>query len=207
MPGGLGCAKVAFGMEWRKESIFATGMEMLLLGAVGIFPSFACQELAIGNIQTKLWVKRVVEVRLKTSQRVQLECWGWRLTGMGTASGQEGLLMGALLPLLPGPGAEHGKRHHCRCLQMFADVLLAPAVGLVTSEPWPQCRSQLTDAQHSAGSLPSPVPAWWPSPAGCCEMSPWGMWGLDRKGAVVHCWIRAWLMEEGVLVQGSLPWC
>lgn len=51
--------------------------------------------------------------------------------------------MGALLPLLPGPGGVQGQRHHCRCLQMFADVLLAPAAGQVTSEPWPQSRPRL----------------------------------------------------------------
>lgn len=40
--------------------------------------------------------------------------------------------MGALLPLLLGPGGEHSKGHCCRCLQMFADVLLALVVELVT---------------------------------------------------------------------------
>lgn len=63
--------------------------------------------------------------------------------------------MGALLPLLLGPGGEHGKGHCCRCLQMFADVLLAPVVELVTSEP--QASAQ-PGKKTDAGSVPRLVP-------------------------------------------------
>lgn len=54
-----------------------------------------------------------------------------------------------------------GQRQHCRCLQMFADVLLAPAAGQVTSEPWPQCQPQLKqETEQVLNFLLDPSPAW-----------------------------------------------
>lgn len=68
---------------------------------------------------------------------------------------------GALLLPLPGSGGEDSKRHRCRCLQMFADVLLAPGVELVTSEPWLLCRPQLNPGRKLMLSfLLGPAPAW-----------------------------------------------
>lgn len=70
-------------------------------------------------------------------------------------------LAGALLPLLPGSGGDSSERHCCRCLQMFADVLLAPGVGLATSEPRPRSACYWS----------------WPQP-GPVAQSSWGLQGL-----------------------------
>lgn len=87
---------------------------------------------------------------------------------MGTVAGgdrgcssREVLLAGALLPLLLGPGGESGKRQCCRCLQMFADVLLALVAGPVTSEPRLRWRPRLNrEIKLMLGVLLDLSPSW-----------------------------------------------
>ena len=122
-------------------------------------------------------------------------------------SGREVLLAGALPPLLPGPRGESGKRHHCRCLQMFADVLLAPAVGPVTGEPRLRCRPRLNrERKLMLGFLLDPSPVW-PQRGGQVR--------LGATGAAVGCphgvrvpWIgREVACELRAAVRGWIwPW-
>lgn len=68
---------------------------------------------------------------------------------------------------------------------MFADVLLAPEAGQVTSQPWPQCQPWLNQETELVLSfLWDPSPAWlqhggqgWLEMQGCSRVSPWGTCG------------------------------
>lgn len=155
---------------------------------------------------------------------MKLGGFGWSLRlvadGDGGCSGWEVLLARASLPLLLGPGGESGKRHCCRCLQMFADVLLALAMGPVTSEPWLPCQPQLNrerkpmlnflldlaparhwrDGQVRLGATGAVVGCphgghvLWVGSEAACELR-----------AAVRGWIRPWVNEGDVLAQG-MPW-
>lgn len=140
--------------------------------------------------------------------------------GDGGCSGWQVLLAGTLLLLLLGPGGERGKRHCCRCLQMFADVLLAPAVGLVTSEPQLRCRPQLNqEGKLMLGFLLDPSPARsrhggqvWLGATGAAVGCPHGgrlPW-IGREAAcelraAIRGWIRPWLNQESIPARGT-PW-